>query len=102
MLGEPKNQFTLTRAAPSTGGRAKANSYQLVPTNIVSAITGSQLQLSWPSGHTGWWLQSQTNAAGAGLRTNWVTVAGSAATNRVFISINTNAGSVFYRLVHSL
>ena len=28
MLGEPENQFSLTRAAFSTGGRAKANSYQ--------------------------------------------------------------------------
>ena len=29
MLGEPENQFSLTRAALSTGGRAKRNSLSL-------------------------------------------------------------------------
>jgi hypothetical protein len=41
MLGEPKNQFSLTRAAPSTGGRAKANSYQFSSTNSSNPVSAS-------------------------------------------------------------
>jgi hypothetical protein len=58
------------------------------------------LTLSWPLDHLGWRLVAQTNAPGVGLTTNWVTVTGSTSTNRVFIPIDPNVGSVFFRLVH--
>jgi hypothetical protein len=43
-------------------------------------------------------LETQTNSPGVGLGTNWVTVAGSTATNHVVVPIDPSNGSVFYRL----
>ena len=72
------------------------------PTNITTAVVGggATLQLSWPAGHTGWALEAQTNAPGAGIGTNWTTVPGSRATNQLFVPIDPANGSVFYRLVY--
>jgi len=70
------------------------------PTNIVFSTAGGNLTLSWPLDHTGWRLLSQTNTLSVGINTNWVTVAGSTATNQVVIPINITNGSVFYRLVY--
>ena len=67
-------------------------------TNIIATVSGGTLTLSWPQDHTGWTLQVQTNSLGSGLGTNWVDVAGSAATNAVSITISPANGSVFYRL----
>ena len=63
-------------------------------------ISGSQLQLSWPSDHTGWSLQAQTNAPGTGLGTNWLTLPASVSTNQTSVSVNPANGSVFFRLIH--
>ena len=41
------------------------------PTNITSAVVGSNLQLSWPSSHTGWTLQAQTNSLNVGISGTW-------------------------------
>ena len=60
---------------------------------------GNQLQLNWPTDHTGWQLQSQTNSLAVGLGTNWVNVGGSAQTNLVAMPLNTTNGAVFFRLV---
>lgn len=70
------------------------------PTNIVFAVSGNQLTLSWPSDHTGWQLQAQTNALSVGLNTNWVNVAGSTTTNELVMPISPANGSVFYRLIY--
>jgi hypothetical protein len=72
----------------------------LNPTNIVFAITNHSLALSWPSDHTGWQLQAQTNNLSAGLKSNWANVGGSTATNMMVIPINLTNGCVFYRLVY--
>jgi alpha-L-fucosidase 2 len=61
---------------------------------------GGQIQFSWPMDHIGWRLEAQTNSPGAGLGTNWVTVSGSIATNRIFIPISTTDCSVFFRLAY--
>jgi hypothetical protein len=71
-------------------------------TNITFAYTRTNgvLSLSWPQDHAGYRLQTQTNAVGLGITTNWVTVAGS--TNVLGLSITNNPatnGSVFFRLV---
>ncbi len=58
-----------------------------------------QLELNWPATHTGWLLQTQTNAAGMGLGTNWNAIAESANTNRILRAIDPAQGSVFFRLV---
>jgi autotransporter-associated beta strand protein len=68
------------------------------PTNIVASVSGGNLNLSWPSDHTGWSLQTQTNVLGVGLNTNWVTVAGSTTTNAVSIPISPANPAVFFRL----
>jgi len=68
------------------------------PTSILSTVSGSTLTLSWPLDHLGWTLQAQTNALGAGLGSDWVDVAGSAATNQWLIPLDPNQPTVFYRL----
>jgi uncharacterized protein with beta-barrel porin domain len=65
------------------------------PTNIVSSVSGGQLNLSWPADHIGWHLQTQTN----GLGTNWVDVPGATLTNGFTVPINPANRSVFFRLV---
>lgn len=62
-------------------------------------LADGQLTLSWPEAQRGWILQVQTNSLTVGLSTNWVSVPGSELTNRVVISVDRQAGSVFYRLV---
>ena len=34
------------------------------------------MTLTWPTDHTGWRLQSQTNSLNVGINTNWVEVPG--------------------------
>ena len=63
-------------------------------------FTGNQLQFAWPSDHTGWLLQAQTNSANNGLGTNWVTLPASSVSNQILLPINPTAGGVFFRLVH--
>jgi hypothetical protein len=69
------------------------------PTNLVSSVIGTNLDLSWPADHTGWILQTQTNSLSSGLGTNWVSVPASAGTNQVLVPINGKNGSVFFRMV---
>lgn len=69
------------------------------PTNIVLQASGGNLTLNWPADHTGWQLQAQTNALGAGLSGNWVNVAGSTSVNQWPVTADTGNAAVFYRLV---
>lgn len=71
------------------------------PTNITFSVSGNVLTLSWPSDHTGWQLQAQTNSVSTGLSGNWVNVAGTTATNELVIPA-ANSGCVFYRLIYTL
>lgn len=41
--------------------------YANYPTNLIFAVSGGQLTLSWPASHLGWKLQSQTNSLVIGL-----------------------------------
>jgi hypothetical protein len=61
---------------------------------LACTLDGAQIQLSWPPDHIGWRLEAQTN----GLGTNWGTVSGSSATNRISFLPNTTGGDVFFRL----
>lgn len=67
------------------------------PTNLTYSVSGGVLTIVWPADHTGWSLQAQTNALGAGLGTNWVTL-GFETTNSVSLPLNPANPSVFYRL----
>lgn len=77
---------------------ASIENVNLNPTNVMFTVTNGLLTLRWPSDHTGWQLQAQTNSLSAGISTNWVDVAGSTTTNQVTFPINVSNGSVFYRL----
>lgn len=71
------------------------------PTNIVATLSGNILTLTWPSDHTGWILQAQTNSLGSGLNATagaWVSVPNSTTTNAVSITIDPTQPTVFYRL----
>ncbi|HEY9508890.1 MAG TPA: hypothetical protein VIV82_03430, partial [Verrucomicrobiae bacterium] len=70
------------------------------PTNITFKLSGGQLELSWPQDHIGWRLQTQTNSLSTGLKNNWVDVADSVSTNRVFLPISRDNGAVFFRLIY--
>jgi autotransporter-associated beta strand protein len=95
--------YTWTNSVGSNGRIAVLTASPVVnttPTNLVASVSAGALTLSWPADHTGWTLQTQTNALGAGLKTNWVAVAGSSATNQMTFSISTTNGAVFFRLVY--
>lgn len=88
--GESSNSLEAT-AAPLPSNQ---------PTNVAVRVSGGQLQLSWPTDHTGWRLEMQTNSLNAGLTTNWFTVPGSTNVCQTNVLIDPDAGSVFYRLVY--
>ncbi|WP_237712349.1 autotransporter-associated beta strand repeat-containing protein [Pedosphaera parvula] len=67
-------------------------------TNITATVAGGNLTLSWPSDHTGWTLQVQTNSVSVGLGSNWFDVPGSSTTNSVTMPVVSTNGVVFYRL----
>lgn len=78
-------------------------SIRVVSTNGPSLAIGmvaNQRTLSWPSDHTGWRVQMQTNNLATGLGTNWLDVASTAATNQMTMPVSTGNGSVFFRLVY--
>jgi hypothetical protein len=62
--------------------------------------SGGQMQFTWPSDHTGWSLQVQTNPLATGLGTNWVTLAGSSNNCQVALPVTSTNGCVFFRLVY--
>jgi len=66
------------------------------PVNLTASCCNGELALSWPSNHTGWRLEAQTNGLGA----NWVVVSGSTLTNLFNIPVVITNGSVFFRLVY--
>ncbi len=72
------------------------------PTNITSSVSGNVLTLSWPSDHTGWRLQVQTNALGGGLNPSgtWYDVTGSTTVNTINQNMDPANGTVFYRMVY--
>jgi len=75
----------------------------LVNTNspvLTNMLSGSNLNLSWPTDHLGWRLQVQTNSLTVGLGTNWVTWPGSTNVTTVNVPVSGNNPSVFFRLVY--
>jgi hypothetical protein len=70
------------------------------PPALNYALTAGQLQLDWPTDHTGWRLEVQTNSLATGLGTNWATVLNSTGTNLLVIPPSLTNGSVFYRLAY--
>jgi aryl-phospho-beta-D-glucosidase BglC (GH1 family) len=81
----------------STQVSARPTSSTSVAMNAANA--GGQLQISWPTDHTGWQLQSQTNNLTSGLGTNWVNLPASMQTNQMTVPLNSTNGAVFFRLM---
>jgi hypothetical protein len=77
-----------------------AQPISLIPPYLNFQVSGGQMQFIWPSDHLGWGLQTQTNSLGTGLGTNWITLAGSNATNQMTFPIDLTGGSIFFRLVY--
>lgn len=97
-----ENNLSVNGSITLTNGGLVAVTVNPNPTNIVFSATANpgSLTLSWPSDHTGWTLQSQTNAAGVGLTTTWYDVAGSTATDQIVVPF-IPTDSVFYRMVYT-
>jgi autotransporter-associated beta strand protein len=66
------------------------------PTNIVFAVGGGNLSLSWPGDHLGWYLQMQTN--NLTNTATWFDVAGSSTVTNVVIPFNQSLHAVFFRM----
>ena len=83
---------------PTNGILSVVSTMATNPTNITAVVSGSTLTLSWPADHLGWILQSQTNSLNTGLTTNWVDVAGSAASTTNIITMDPTEPTVFFQL----
>lgn len=68
------------------------------PPSMTNSVAGGMLTLSWPSDHTGWRLQMQTNSVATGLSTNWFDMPDSTSTNSMTLPVETINGSTFFRL----
>jgi predicted phage tail protein len=94
--------YYVVRAVNASGESADSTEVSVrptssTPTQLNFAVVDNQFQMSWPSDHTGWQLQSQTNSLAFGLGTNWSDIAGSAETNLVMVPL-ASSGAVFFRL----
>ena len=72
----------------------------LSPPQLVSGVSGGQIQISWPADHLGWTLQVQTNDLSAGLGTNWISIPDSATNTQFAAPLAPENPTVFYRLIH--
>ena len=75
---------------------ASAATFAASVPRISASLNDSQIQFDWPANNIGWRLEAQTN----GLGTNWFTVSGSSATNKIVLPINSTNSSVFFRLAY--
>ena len=83
-------------------GTLRVTTVSTTPVPIGSSVSGggTTLDLSWPTDHIGWRLQTQTNNLSVGLAPAWFDVAGSTITNQMTLPIVPGNPSVFFRLVH--
>ena len=82
--------------SPASGTLSISSSVALEPANVTANFTGGALELSWPSNHIGW--RVETNATYLANASAWFPLAGSSATNRVFLPPNSTSSNVFFRL----
>ena len=87
-----------TNTLNTTGTISVSSAVSTTPTNITFTVVGNDLTLAWPTSHTGWTLQAQTNSLAAGISATWFAVPGSTATNSMTFTVNPANPTVFYRL----
>ena len=97
------NYFYVVTATNSVG--ESSNSIQIsvrptsaLPPTLSFSMSAGQMQLAWPSDHTGWMLQVQTNPPDIGLGTNWVSLPESTFGSQYQAPMYPAMQSVFYRL----
>jgi autotransporter-associated beta strand protein len=98
----PGNGLVWDTSTLATDGTLRISTGSVInpnPTNITATVVGGSLQLTWPSDHTGWTLQAQTNSLSVGLSNNWVNIPASTATNKFVVPLIPGNGAIFYRLV---
>ncbi len=66
-------------------------------TNITATVSGGNLNLSWPSDHTGWRLLVQTNSL---TGNNWVTWPNSTNVNSVVIPIDPANKALYFEMIY--
>ena len=66
--------------------------------SLTIATSTQGIDLSWGDGFSDYTLQVQTNPPGAGITTDWFTLE-NPNTNHLIFQVDTNLGSVFYRLL---
>ncbi len=92
-----------TNTLAQNGKITVASLISLAATNLSWTVSGTNLNLFWPSDHIGWRLLMQTNHLNLGLSVNpadWTTVGFSQTTNQVYVPINDLSPAAFYRLVY--
>jgi hypothetical protein len=67
------------------------------PTNLTFNVTGSTLNLTWPSDYLGWYLQS--NAVALASASDWHTVPNSQTVTNLAITISASKTNVFFRML---
>jgi alpha-galactosidase len=115
LSGDVANAITINPMSPAdvgtfaveiTGGNGSATNSaalsiapgSMSPTNILAQANNNNLILSWPTNHTGWKLQMQTNIPGSD--TGWSTVTGSDGTNVWTVPFNQTMPNAFFRLIY--
>jgi len=83
--------------SPANGTLSIVATVALNPTNITANYSGSELELNWPTDHTGWRLE--TNSVSLADPNAWFTLPGSTMTNQVLLNADPAQGNVFFRLV---
>jgi cellulose 1,4-beta-cellobiosidase len=79
---------------------ASAQPVSLTLPQVEMTAVADLLQFTWPADHIGWRLMAQTSGINVGLSTNWATVGGSSATNKLTVPVGVTNGSVFFRLIY--
>jgi len=87
-LGESTNSMEVS-ARPTS----------FAPVSLGASNSVGLIHLSWPTDHTGWLLQAQTNDLATGIGTNWSFVSSSAQTNQVTMPLAPANDAVFFRLL---
>lgn len=91
------NPANWSAATPTPGSQLQQLASS--PPQLGAQFTATHLQLTWPSSHLGWRLETQTNSRAIGLGTNWTPVPDSIQTNQMTLPLNAANGAVFFRLV---
>lgn len=68
------------------------------PAHLTLIVSAGRLQLSWPTDHLGWTLQ--TNSDGLAASNAWFPYPGSPSVTNVTIPVDSTASNVFFRLIY--